>query len=121
MNYLENNYVLSAIAALSVVIFIFVDRKRNMTTNKEQVNFLSYVKIYLAVFSITLGILFFKTKNFSLPIPKKMSGGFNQPQLSGGGGGYRPQVQMGGHSNQGLMEGMTDLDLNNVNISEPRF
>ena len=120
MNYLENNYVLSAIAALAVVIFIFVDRKRNMTTNKEQVNFLSYVKIYLAVFSITLGILFFKTKNFSLPIPKKMSGGFNQPQLSGGGG-YRPQVQMGGHSNQGIMEGMTDLDLNNVIISEPRF
>ena len=123
MNYLENNYVLSAIAALAVVIFIFVDRKRNMTTNREPVNFLSYVKIYLVVFSITLGILFFKTKNFSLPIPKRMSGGgngFNQPQLSGGGG-YRPQVQMGGHSNQGIMEGMTDLDLNNVNISDPRF
>ena len=119
MNYLENNYVLSAIAALAVVIFIFVDRKRNMTTNREPVNFLSYVKIYLAVFSITLGILFFKTKNFSLPIPKRMSGGsngFNQPQLSGGGG-YRPKPN-GGH-NQGIMEGMTDLDLNNVNISDP--
>jgi hypothetical protein len=119
MNYFENNYILSALAALAVVIFIFIDRKRNMTTNKEPINFLSYIKIFLAVFSITLGILFFKTKNFSLPIPKKMSGGggtFNQSN---------PQVQMyRGNNNQGgngIMESMTDLDLNNVNISDPRF
>tara|TARA_B100001093_G_C26520933_1_gene881738 strand:- start:225 stop:584 length:360 start_codon:yes stop_codon:yes gene_type:complete len=119
MNYFENNYILSALAALAVVIFIFIDRKRNMTTNKDPTNFLSYIKIFLAVFSITLGILFFKTKNFSLPIPKKMSGGgstFNQPH---------PQVQMyRGNNNQGgngIMESMTDLDLNNVNISDPRF
>ena len=62
MNYLENNYVLSLIAGLAVTIFIYVDRKRNASSNVERINFLSYIKIFFAVFSITLGILFFKTK-----------------------------------------------------------
>ena len=74
MNYFENNYVLSALAGLAVTIFVYIDRKRNASVNKEPVNFLSYVKIFFAVFSITLGILFYKTKNFTLPIPSKMGG-----------------------------------------------
>ena len=53
MNYLENNYVLSLIAGLAVTIFIYVDRKRNASSNVERINFLSYIKIFFAVFSIT--------------------------------------------------------------------
>jgi hypothetical protein len=122
MNYLENNYVLSAIAGLAVTIFVYVDRKRNASVNVESVNFLSYVKIFFAVFSITLGILFFKTKNFSLPIPSRMSGGaFNAP--------VHPLVQMRQHvpqvtnvrPNEGFSSDITELDLNKVNIGEPRF
>lgn len=125
MNYLENNYVLSLIAGLVVTIFIYVDRKRNASVNIERVNFLSYVKIFFAVFSITLGILFFKTKNFSLPIPSRMSGGaFNAP--------VHPLVQMRQQVPQvsnlnnirpteGFSSDLTELDLNKVNIADPRF
>lgn len=122
MNYFENNYVLSLIAGLAVTIFIYVDRKRNASSNVERINFLSYIKIFFAVFSITLGILFFKTKNFSLPLPPKMSGGaFNAP--------VHPLVQMRQQVPQvtnvrppeAFSSDLTELDLNKVNINEPRF
>lgn len=126
MNYFENNYILSLLAGLAVTIFVFVDRKRNASVNTERVNFLSYVKIFLAVFSITLGILFFKTKNFSLPLPPKMGN-------SMGGGAYRapnhPMVQMRAQpSNVPQMPmsmsrptELSEIDLNNVNIGDPNF
>tara|TARA_Y100000389_G_C17123041_1_gene346399 strand:+ start:195 stop:575 length:381 start_codon:yes stop_codon:yes gene_type:complete len=126
MNYFENNYILSLLAGLAVTIFVFVDRKRNASVNTERVNFLSYVKIFLAVFSITLGILFFKTKNFSLPLPPKMGN-------SMGGGAFRapthPMVQMRTQqSNVSQMPmsmsrptELSEIDLNNVNIGDPNF
>ena len=125
MNYLENNYVLSLIAGLVVTIFIYVDRKRNASVNVERVNFLSYVKIFFAVFSITLGILFFKTKNFSLPLPPKMTGGaFSAPvhPLVH----MRQQVPQVSNLNnvrptEGFSSDLTELDLNKVNIADPRF
>ena len=128
MNYFENNYVLSALAGLAVTIFVFIDRKRNASVNREPVNFFSYIKIFLAVFSITLGILFYKTKNFSLPIPPK---GFGQ--LGGAGSAFNapvhPLIQMraqntsamGAPRVESFPAEITKLDLENVNIGDPRF
>jgi hypothetical protein len=129
MNYFENNYVLAALAGLAVSIFVFIDRKRNASVNREPVNFFSYIKIFLAVFSITLGILFYKTKNFSLPIPPKGLG-----QLGGASSAFRapvhPLVQMrtqtGGAMNvaprvDSYPTEITKLDLECVNIGEPNF
>ena len=125
MNYFENNYVLSALAGLAVTIFVFIDRKRNASVNREPVNFFSYIKIFLAVFSITLGILF-KTKNFSLPIPPKGLG-----QLGGASSAFKapvhPVVQMraqnvGAAAPWGsILAEITKLALENVNIGEPSF
>ena len=125
MNYFENNYVLSLLAGLAVTIFVYVDRKKNASTITERVSFLSYIKIFFAVFSITLGILFFKTKNFSLPLPPKMSGGaFRAP--------VHPMVQMRQQPSVPTMKvpvsqptnsfsELSELDLNQVNIGDPKF
>ena len=129
MNYFENNYVLSALAGLAVTIFVYIDRKRNASVNKEPVNFLSYVKIFFAVFSITLGILFYKTKNFTLPIPSKMGGSLGggafkpptHPLVQMRTQGATPQVQQPRVGMDSFSTDMTELDLNNVNIGDPRF
>jgi len=129
MNYFENNYVLSAMAGLAVTIFVFIDRKRNASVNREKVNFLSYVKIFLAVFSITLGILFYKTKNFSLPMPSKGLGQIGGGSVNAFKAPVHPLVQMRAQSSAAMnaprVESypteITKLDLENVNISEPSF
>lgn len=117
LKYLENNYVLSFIVSIIVVIFVYVDRNRS---NKEKLHLASYGKLLATVFVLVLLALFYKTRNYSLPfnMPENVNvikapwvGGDPTSLTSGGVSG----VSSGG----GLV--IKELNLNDVNISEPQF
>lgn len=59
---LQNNYILAAVASLVIVLIFYIDGRKN----KER-TFSTYFRYYLLTFLLILGILLYKTKNFSLP------------------------------------------------------
>ena len=59
LKYLENNYVLSLLVSIIVVIFVYVDRKRS---NKEKLHLASYGKLFATVFVSVLLALSYSSK-----------------------------------------------------------
>jgi hypothetical protein len=120
LKYLENNYVLSLLVSIIVVIFVYVDRKRS---NKEKLHLASYGKLLATVFVLVLLALFYKTRNYSLPfnMPENVNvikapwKGGDPTSLTSGSSGVSSGVSSGG----GLV--IKELNLNDVNISEPQF
>ena len=81
-------------------------------------NFVSYAKLFLAVFSITLGILFFKTKNFSLPTRgvKNLVGGGSNTSVH-----PLAQQRTAVNSFNNNTPDLVELDLNAVKTNDPNF
>ena len=79
LNYLKNNFVLSAILALLITIFVYIqkrmddDRSNKENSSNMKNNVLFYAKLFIVVYALSLLVLLFKTKDYSLPF--KMKGG----------------------------------------------
>tara|TARA_B000000565_G_scaffold246157_1_gene214527 strand:+ start:1447 stop:1725 length:279 start_codon:yes stop_codon:yes gene_type:complete len=58
---INNNIILSILAGLISVLVLFLDKCVFIKTD-EQINYISYIKIFLLVFLISLLILFIKEK-----------------------------------------------------------
>ena len=69
--FLENNYILAAVSSLVIILIFYIDGRK-----KKERTFTTYFRYYLLTFLLILGILLYKTKNFTLPsINKNMQGG----------------------------------------------
>ena len=69
--YLDNNFVLSALVAFILVVLGYLEDRNNREKTLK-----NYIRKFGIIFLIVLGVLFLRTKNFSLP-SMKMSGGGN--------------------------------------------
>jgi len=58
---INNNIILSILAALIAVLALYLDKCIFIKTD-EHINYISYIKIFILVFFITLLILFIKEK-----------------------------------------------------------
>ena len=106
---LENNFILSALVALVIVLIIYFDSRKKDTRNIS-----SYLRYFVLSFLLVLGTLFFRTRNFSLPSISLHTGGGG---LGIGGGGGNLGSTRGGAGN--TISGLTQSDL--LNIGEPNF
>ena len=132
LKYLENNYVLSFLVSILVVVFVYFDRKK---TNKEKLHLASYGKLFASVFVLVLLALFYKTKDYSLPY--NLKGQCVKAPWSGGGptqvvgptqsfGGptqsfSNPTTSFSGPNPVGSGLVIKELNLNEVNINDPQF
>ena len=58
---INNNIILSILAGLISVLVLYIDKCIFIKTD-EEINYISYIKIFILVFLITLLILFIKEK-----------------------------------------------------------
>ena len=107
LHILENNFILSALVAIVIVLIIYFDSRKKETRNVS-----SYLRYFTLSFLLVLGTLFFRTRNFSLPSISLHTGG----GVGGGGGGNLGNTSGGGCNTMG---GLTQSDL--LNIGEPNF
>ena len=119
LKYLENNYVLSLLVSIIVVVFVYVDRKGS---NKEKLHLASYGKLFATVFVSVLLALFYKTRNYSLPF--NMPDNVNVIKAPWRGGsvvspGESVSSVVSPAGGGGLV--INELNLNDVNISDPQF
>jgi len=99
---LENNYILAAVASLVIVLIFYIDGRKN----KER-TFTTYFRYYLLTFLLILGILLYKTRNFTLPsMNKGLQGGSMSSNLEVSS--RHPQVNI-----------QHNMDL--LNIGDPEF
>ena len=96
LQYLTNNFVLSAIISLAITIFVYSNNRKR----ESQPTYMFYARLFGVSYVSMLCILYIKTKNLSLP--------FN---MKGGAGAAKPPNYNPGR----------DLGLEQVNIGDPNF
>ena len=102
LSLIENNYILAAISSLIIVSIFYIDGRKN----KER-TFSTYVRYFLLSFLLILCILFYKTKNYSLPSMKT---------INNHGGSINSNINISRPSHINMPHNM-DL----LNIGEPEF
>lgn len=93
---LQNNIYLSILVGVIVVLFLYIDNRRQPTD--KQLETPSYIKLFIVTMVFTYLILYFRTKTFDLPI------------LTGGG-----------PNNVSTPKANLKETMRNVDISEPTF
>ena len=137
LHYLTNNFILSALLALLVTIFVYLqkrleDDKDNKTNPKNmKSNVLFYAKLFIVVYGLALVVLLFKTKDYSLPfkLKGKMSGGnattvnkiSPQAPWSPVENTTPSSTNVPSTSNNPASSLVEDLSLKEVDIGEPKF
>lgn len=119
LNYITNNFILAAILSLLVTIFVYFQKRleddKNNKDNPKKItsNVLFYGKLFVIVYLLTLTLLLFKTKDYSLPF--KMKGGSSKeaPWSEHNISTNTTEVSAPSLTN--------DLELKEVDIGEPKF
>ena len=109
LHLLQNNFIISLIVGLCVLIYVHIQNKNN----KESKGIVFYVRLWALVFFLVLSVLYLKTRDLSLP-SLKPSQSFAPVQHAGASGvinnipapSYTPNV---------------DLGLEKVNLGDPNF
>lgn len=132
IKYLKNNFILSALLAIVITIFVYLqkrsddDRNNKEGSNNIKSNVMFYAKLFIVVYGLVLLVLLFKTKDYSLPFvlrggvvkapwtqsPTDLS--IKVPTVTTDS----PVSTSNNAANSSLVE---DLSLNEVNIGEPDF
>lgn len=151
LKYLGNNFVLSGVIALILVIAVYIERRTSDKKNGHQSikDFVFWGKLFGIGYILVLGVLLMKDKcplsrgcssesgscGFSLSsLKNKLSKSSPAPWSSSGGGGSsnpsasvgQPQVSMSApvqapSVTRASDSGLKVIDLNNVNIGDPDF
>ena len=107
LHLLSNNFVLSLLLGFSVLCFVFFSNRKK--EENEKLNGVFYMRLFAFVFFVVLSVLYFKTKDLSLPSLKANQNGF--PQM----GGSPPLSSV--HSSSPSL----DLGLEKINLGDPNF
>lgn len=148
LNYLKNNFILSALLAIVITIFVYIqkrlddDRNNKNGSTQVQSNVLFYAKLFIVVYGLVLIVLLFKTRDYTLPF--KLKGGScsvsapwkehcssvsSSSTVQGGGSSNvvssntspTPSVTPPKPVSTSAGTLVEELNLNEVNIGEPNF